>query len=66
MKKALAILLALAALALLFHTATRCAYERGVIHAIRDSELWILENGDDPYIHIYLDGDWYVHSGYTG
>jgi hypothetical protein len=54
----------LAALCLVY--SLQLAYNKGLEHALFDSELWIMETGDDPDVYIWLDGDWYLHAGYTG
>ena len=64
-KRLLAALAALAAVAIIA-AALRAAYNAGIRHAVTDSELWILERGDDPEIYILLDNNTYVHAGYTG
>ena len=64
--KKLAILVLVLCLALIYWFSIDAAYNRGVLHALEDSEMWIMEVGVDPDICILLDGDWYVHHGYIG
>ena len=66
MKKALAIIVLAVLLTLCFVFSMQSAFHRGVLHAIEDSELWVMETGYDPDVFILLDGDWYVHGSYTG
>ena len=59
MKKTMKLTAAVVLVALLLTSAWAIGRREGIRHAVEDSHVWMLENGN---ICIELDGEWNTHS----